>query len=414
MTLAESGLPARGGRFYGLGMSGTFDAIVVGAGVVGASTAFHLAKLGGLRVCVVERGQACAGGTAKSCAIVRTHYSVPSNTALTVRSLAMFGAFRDWLDDGEADAGFVPAGYMILAPEGDFAERMRGNLALQTGAGAETFVVTPDEALEHHPLLVLDDVAVIAYEPRSGYADPYLTTSSFLRAARAKGVVVKTNCPVEALTTAGGRVTGVRTAQGKLQAPMVISAVGPWTRTLTDGIGLDIPLKVSRHTVLTFKAAAPYERTLPVIKDLTTANKMYFRPASGGVVLVGTGDYGDPVTDADAMDENVDHDFVLLQGGQIGHRMTSFDEAALTASWIGAYDITPDWNPVLGPVPEMAGLHLAFGFSGHGFKLAPAVGLALAQTALGQTADVDIAPYRLGRFAEEELLVGAYGVGSIS
>jgi len=407
-------LSAAGGRFYGLGMPETFDAIVVGAGVVGASTAFHLAKLGGLKVCVVERGQACTGGTAKSCAIVRTHYSVPSNTALTVRSLAMFGAFQDWLDDGEADAGFVPSGYMILAPEGDFADRMRDNLALQTGAGAETFVVTPDEALEHHPLLALDDVAVIAYEPRSGYADPYMTTNSFLRAARAKGVVLKTNCPAQDLITKGGRVTGVRTAHGDLQAPMVISAVGPWTRTLTDGIGLDIPLEVSRHTVLTFKTAAPYDRTLPVIKDLTTTNKMYFRPASGGVVLVGTGDYGDPVTDADAMDENVDDDFVLLQGGQIGHRMASFGEAALTASWVGAYDITPDWNPVLGPVPEMAGLHLAFGFSGHGFKLAPAVGLVLAQTALGQTADVAIAPYRLRRFAEGKLLTGAYGVGSIS
>jgi sarcosine oxidase subunit beta len=166
--------------------------------------------------------------------------------------------------------------------------------------------------------------------------------------------------------------------------------------------------------VLTFKAPAPYGRELPVIKDLTTANKMYFRPSSGGVVLVGTGDYGDSVSDADAMDENVGDDFVLLQGGQIGHRMQSFAEAALTASWVGAYDITPDWNPVLGPVPEVAGLHLAFGFSGHGFKLAPAVGLTLAQTALGQATDLDIAPYRLGRFAEGKLLTGAYGVGSIS
>ncbi len=403
-----------GDRLYGFDMSETFDAIVIGAGVVGASTAFHLAKLGGLKVCVVERGQVCSGGTAKSCAIVRTHYSVPSNTALTVRSLAMFGAFPDWLDDAEADAGFVQAGYLIVAPEGDFADRMRANLALQTGAGAETYVVSPGEALEHHPLLTLDDAALIAYEPQSGYADPYLTTSSFLRAARAKGVVVKTDCPVQALISTDGRVTGVRTAHGELRAPLVVSAVGPWTRALTDGIGLDIPLEVSRHTVLTFKTAAPYGRDLPVIKDLTTANKMYFRPASGGVVLVGTGDHGDPVTDADAMDENVGDDFVLLQGGQIGHRMASFAEAALSASWVGAYDITPDWNPVLGPVPGLDGLHLAFGFSGHGFKLAPAVGLALAQTALGQASDVDITPYRLGRFAEGKLLTGAYGVGSIS
>ena len=88
-------------------MAETYDAVVIGAGVVGASTAFHLAKLGDLKVCVVDRGPVCGGGTAKSCAIVRSHYSVPSNTALTLRSLEMFYSFPDWLEQTEADAGFV-------------------------------------------------------------------------------------------------------------------------------------------------------------------------------------------------------------------------------------------------------------------------------------------------------------------
>jgi glycine/D-amino acid oxidase-like deaminating enzyme len=382
--------------------------------LVGASTAFHLAKLGGRKVCIVERGQVCEGGTAKSCAIVRSHYSVPSNTALTLRSLEMFGAFKDWLEDGEAEAGFVNSGYLIVAPEGDFAGKLSGNLAMQSDAGAETFVVSREEALERHPLLVLDDAAVIGYEPNSGYADPYLTTASFVRAARAKGAVVQTGCPVAGLIVEGGRVVGLRTEEGEIHADHVVSAIGPWTRAVTDGIGLDIPLEVSRHIVLTFGATAPYAPDLPVVKDLTTENKMYFRPASGGVVLVGTGDYGDPVADADRMDENVADDFVLHQGGQLAHRMPSFAEAALTASWVGPYDITPDWNPVLGPAPGLDGLTLAFGFSGHGFKLAPAVGLVLAQQILGQATEVDIGAYGLGRFAAGRLLTGAYGVGSIS
>ena len=180
-------------------MSETFDAIVLGSGVVGASTAFHLAKLGGLKVCVVERGELCSGGTAKSCAIVRSHYSVPSNTALTLASLEMFATFKDWLEDGDADSGFVNSGYLILAPEGDLAEKMRANLAMQSGVGAETFEVSAAEALERHPLLVLDDVALIGFEPRSGYADPYLTTASFLKAARGQGAVIKTACPAERL-----------------------------------------------------------------------------------------------------------------------------------------------------------------------------------------------------------------------
>lgn len=395
-------------------MAETFDAIVIGAGVVGASTAFHLAKLGGLRVCVIDRGPVCAGGTAKSCAIVRSHYSVPSNTALTLRSLEMFGAFKDWLEDREAESGFVNSGYLIVAPEGEVAEKLRGNLAMQAGVGAETFVISREEALGRHPLLALDDAAVVGYEPRSGYADPYLTTTSFIRAARAKGVVIETGNAALGLTVANGRVTGLRTARGEIHGGLVVSAIGPWTRTLTESIGLDIPLEVSRHIVLTFGTSTPYGPELPVVKDLTTANKMYFRPASGGVVLVGTGDHGDPVDDPEAMDENVAEDFVLRQGGQLAHRMPSFADAAPTASWVGPYDITPDWNPVLGPAPGIDGLALAFGFSGHGFKLAPAVGLALAQQALGQDMDVDITPYGLARFAEGRLLTGAYGIGSIS
>ena len=395
-------------------MAETCDAIVLGSGVVGASTAFHLAKLGGLKVRVVERGEVCSGGTAKSCAIVRSHYSVPSNTALTLQSLEMFGRFQDWLEDAEADSGFVNSGYLILAGEEAFAQKMRANLAMQAGVGADTREISSAEARALHPLLEFDDVAVIGYEPRSGYADPYLTTASFLNAARARGTVVEAGCAVESLIVDGDRVTGVSTARGVLSAGLVVSALGPWTRTVTDGLGLDIPLETSRHTVLTFRVAEPYRRDLPVVKDLTTGNKMYFRPASGGVVLVGTGDHGDPVLAVDQMDENVPEDFVLLQGGQIAHRMASFGAAALTDSWVGAYDITPDWNPVLGPVEGIEGLILAFGFSGHGFKLAPALGKVLAQGALGRPQDVDIGPYRIGRFAEGALLTGAYGIGSIS
>jgi glycine/D-amino acid oxidase-like deaminating enzyme len=395
-------------------MTETYDAVVVGAGVVGASTAFHLAKLGGLKVCIVERGPVCGGGTAKSCAIVRSHYSVPSNTALTLRSLEMFGAFADWLEDGEAESGFVNSGYLIVAPEGEIAEKLRGNVAMQSGVGADTFLVTKEEALARHPMLALDDAAAIGYEPKSGYADPYLTTTSFVAAARAKGAVIETDRAVEGLIVEGGRVRGLRTARGEVHAGLVITAIGPWTRSLTDGIGLDIPLEVSRHIVLTFGAAAPYAPELPVIKDLTTANKMYFRPASGGLVLVGTGDHGDPIADPNAMDENVAEDFVLLQGGQLAHRMPSFAQAAPRANWVGPYDITPDWNPVLGPAPGVEGLTLAFGFSGHGFKLAPAVGLTLAQQVLGLDMDVDIGAYGLARFATGKLLLGAYGVGSIS
>ncbi|MEE8534989.1 MAG: FAD-binding oxidoreductase [Kiloniellales bacterium] len=395
-------------------MGTSYDMLVVGAGVVGASAAYHLARLGGAKVGVVDRGAVCSGGTAKSCAIVRSHYSIASNTELTLASLEMFRDFPTYLGDPEVESGFVNSGYIIVAGEGDFAERLKGNLEMQAGVGAETFVIDKAEARRLHPDLRLDDAAVIGYEPNSGYADPYLTTTGFIKAARNLGAEVKTDCPALGLVMEGGRVTGVRTPDGDIEAGHVLLAVGPWTGSLVHGLGFELPLEVSRHVVLTFQGAKPYGKTLPVVKDLTTANKMYFRPASGGVVLVGTGDHGDPVASADEMDETAPESLVLLQGRQLARRVAGFDDAALTASWIGPYDITPDWNPVLGPVPGVDGLTVAYGFSGHGFKLAPAVGKALAQSILGEAPVVPLGPYRPGRFAEGALMQGAYGIGSIS
>ena len=393
---------------------GIYDAIVIGGGVVGSSIAFHLKRLGCGNVLLLERGQACTGGTAKSCAIIRTHYSIPTNTELAVQSLEVFRNFADYLGDPEAESGFTHSRYLILAPEGQSGDLLRQNLKMQAQHGAETYEISHEEARIMHPRLNLDDIDVIGYEPQSGYADPYMTTMGFLNAARRIGAEVKLDCPVMGLIEDGDRILGVHTAEGDFRAGTVVAAIGPWTRPLAAWAGIELPLETSRHTVLTFKSTAPYDPRLPIVKDLTTENKMYFRPASGGVVLVGTGDHGDPIADPDAMDENVSDDFVLLQGGQLAHRMPDFATGELVDTWVGPYDIPPDWNPVLGPIDGLEGLHVAYGFSGHGFKLSPMVGKCVAQMVMGQTTDVDMHPYRLSRFVEGDLLVGTYGIGSIS
>jgi glycine/D-amino acid oxidase-like deaminating enzyme len=395
-------------------MSEIYDAVVIGGGVVGAATAFNLKKLGCDRVLLLERAETCSGGTAKSCAIIRTHYSIATNTELAVRSLETFSNFREALGDADADCGWVNSGYLILAPEGDIAENLTANLAMQAGVGAETRPISREEATELHPHLALDDIAAIGYEPRSGYADPYQTTQSYIRAAIGLGVEVKRFSAALGLVCENNRVIGVETSSGTIAAGSVVAAIGPWSHALADWTGLDLSLEISRHIVVTFGAAEPYGRTLPIVKDLTTVNKMYFRPATDGAVLVGTGDHGDPIETPGEADATVDMEFIAHQGAQLAHRMPSFADGEFKRSWTGPYDITPDWNPVLGPAPGFDGLHLAYGFSGHGFKLAPAVGRVLAQGVLGMEADIEISAYSLARFATGELLVGSYGIGSIS
>ena len=152
-------------------MTESYDAIVIGGGVVGAATAFNLKKLGCDRVMLMERDQTCSGGTAKSCAIVRTHYSIPTNTQLAVQSLGILANFKEALGHDEADCNWINSGCLILAPEGPTADSLTANLAMQTDHGAETRPISRADALELHPLLNLDDIAAIGYEPLSGYAD---------------------------------------------------------------------------------------------------------------------------------------------------------------------------------------------------------------------------------------------------
>ena len=157
-----------------------------------------------------------------------------------------------------------------------------------------------------------------------------------------------------------------------------------------------------------------YHLDWPVVKDLTTPDKIYFRPETGGVVLVGTGDHGDPIEDADTLTDSVDMDHITRIGNLMTHRMPGFAAAECTAGWTGPYDITPDWNPIVGPVPDVEGLYVATGFSGHGFKLAPTIAEGLAQSVLGLEPRIPIDMYDLSRFSQGNPLHGAYGIGSIS
>jgi sarcosine oxidase subunit beta len=388
----------------------TADIVVIGGGVIGCSTAYSLAKLGARNVVLLERNEVCSGGTAKSCAICRTHYSIRPNLVHAVESLKIFENFAQIVG---GEAGFHRTGYLIVGPESHRAP-MQAVFATQNEYGIDTATLTPAEAHKIHPLLQFDDVGVIGYDTRAGYCDPYLTTTSYVQRAKELGVTLRTGTPVTGLELNGGHQR-VQTASGTIDAGAVVLVAGPWTNEIAGWAGLHFPYEVSRHKVITLRVTQPYELDWPTVKDLTTPTKIYFRPETGGVVLVGTGDHGDPIEDADSLrDDQVDLAHVDRIGALIAHRMPAFADAQFTAGWTGPYDITPDWNPIIGAVPGHEGLFVGVGFSGHGFKMAPTVGESLAQTVLGLPVRVSIDAYRPARFAEGALLQGAYGIGSIS
>ena len=395
-------------------MSETYDAIVIGGGVIGASTLFQLTQLGCRKPLLIERGEVAGGMTAHSSGIVRTHYSVPANVEIARASLGMFERFRDLLDDPEADAGLVISGYLIVAPPGPSSDAVRSSIGMQKGLGVDARLLDRAAALERHPWLQLDDIDAIGFEAEAGFADPYLVTTGFLRAARRAGATVRTNTEVTGLLRRGSRVTGVMTKDGPIQAGVVLSAVNVWSQAAAAAwAGLDIPCTITAHHVFTLAADQPYTPNLPVLKDLASPAKLYMR-AMGGHLLVGGGHEGFLTDDPEMADLEPDHEAMIEEAAQAAARLPAFAEGRLARSWSGLYDTTPDWNPVLGPVPGIDGLHLAFGFSGHGFKMSPMIGRMLAQSMLGMKTDLPIHPYRLTRYAEGQPLTGAYGTGAVS
>ncbi len=386
------------------------DIVIIGGGVIGCSVAYNLAALGAKNVVLLERKAVCSGGTARSCAIVRTHYSIRANLVHAAESLKIFREFPEIVG---GESSFQRTGYLILGPE-EHRPHMEAVFQAQNEYGIDTATLTPDQAREIHPLLAFEDVGVIGYDSMAGYCDPHLTTTTYARRARELGVTVCTETPVTGMRLNGG-MKSVETPSADFNTPFVIIAAGPWTNSIGAMIGLEFPYVVSKHKVVTLRAAGhPYHPDWPIVKDMMTDDKIYFRPETGGVVLVGTGDHGEPVADPDWQDDRVDLDHVARIGRLISRRMPAFHDAEYTAGWTGPYDITPDWNPVIGEVPGYEGLYVAVGFSGHGFKMAPTVGESLAQTVLGLAPRVSIEAYRLSRFAEGAELRGVYGIGSIS
>ena len=392
----------------------SYDVIVIGAGVIGSSVAYHLAQFGAGRVLVLDRTQIGAGTTAQSSGILRTHYSVKENVELAKASWGVFNDFANYLGDEDASAGLVKCGYMIAAPDGPRLAPLRAALAGQQAMGIEIQLLDQKSASERLPIARLDDAALIGYEPEAGFADAYLVATGFARAARRKGVKIMEGVEVERLLVEDGKVIGVDTSQGRFLSNTVISTQNIWARDIQRWTGIASPVVAERHSVLALEGPEPYTFAMPVFKDLGSPGMLYCRSYGGKQMLVSEGTVGETLAQPDNEQGDISLDYIVEVGEQVAQRFPSYETAGLASSWTGVYDVTPDWNPVLGRLPDVQGLIAGYGFSGHGFKLSPGVGRVLAQEALGMTTDVPLDPYALERFRTGNLLVGKYGLGAVS
>jgi sarcosine oxidase subunit beta len=376
-------------------MSPTADIVIIGGGANGTSTAFHLASMGAKSVRLLERRHLAAGATGKSGALVRMHYTNEHESRLAVESLKIF---RDFASIVGGDCGFEAPGFLQLVPPG-YEGALRRNLARQRALGIDTREVSREEIRTLFPECRADDVGAAAWEPGSGYADPSATAYAFAAAAERLGVTVETGCEVTRILTERGRVTGVETARGRVQAPVVVLAPGAWGQPLLDGLGLDFGLQPFRVQVSLFRWPASLTRKHPVVID--AGQKAWIRPVDGSLTLIGVelgAAYGG---DPDKLHEGVDEGYVALCRERLGHRLPPLAESTMRGGWAGMIMMSPDGRPIIDRIQSAEGLYVMLGDSGTSFKTSPAIGRCLAEWVLeGRPRTVDLAPFRSTRFAE--------------
>jgi sarcosine oxidase subunit beta len=381
-------------------MAETADAIIVGAGVHGASLAFHLAERG-MRALVLEQAVVAAGATGRSSGLVRMHYDVEAEARLAWRSHAYFS---DWAARVGGECGFTTVGFLQMVPPGEVSA-LRANTAMQQRIGITTELVDADAVRRLLPGIEIDDEQVAALEPLSGYADPNQTCSSLMAAAVARGARLIQGCAVTGVRVAGGRVVGVETPRGAFDAPIVVDAAGAWAGRVAAMAGVELPLTVWRHDVAYVQRPPDIPRH-PAFIDFQ--NSFYARPEGESLSLVALED-GNPISgDPDAPVNAAARGFIEKAAERIVRRLPEFARAGLHSAHSGQDGITPDQHPIIGPAgPD--GFWLDCGFSGTGFKTAPAVGASLAQLITeGVAANDDLAIYRLERFAAGEPIVGEH------
>lgn len=394
-------------------MAESADAVVIGAGILGASIAHFLVQREFGTVVLLDKSAICSGATAYSAANVRQHYSNEVGIRLAVRAVEMFENSEEWLGGA---SGFVRCGYMVIAPEEE-ADAIRRVVPLQQGLGVQTQIVERQELSELFPQLELADIALGCLETTSGYADPILTVHSLVRSAEREGLQVYEGRPAVDIDVGGGRVVAVDTPAGKLSTPVVVNAAGPWADRVGAMAGVEYELIFSREHEAVF--ALPEAGELPIVSD--AVNRIFFRPNGQGTLLLGEG-YPKEIEpcDPETYDDNADDQVIERAVERLIFRVPKLRSVLaelgirkrMVRSYSGVYSITKDWYPIVGPVETVDGYYAAVGGSGHSFKIGPPIGEALAAMIAGDEPEIDLTSLRHTRFEERDLFSSVWGPGN--
>ncbi|HIE38230.1 MAG TPA: FAD-binding oxidoreductase [Anaerolineales bacterium] len=375
----------------------TAEVVIVGGGVMGTSTAYHLALKGCRDVLLLERESffgmqatgKCAGG-------IRYQFGTEINVRLSLLSLPM-------LDRFEAELGqpidLRYCGYLFLLTREEDVEVFRRNVEMQRRLGVGTEWLEPAEIAELVPLIDLEGVLGGTFHARDGLADPGGVVQGYVSGARRLGARLLNDVEVTGIRVEGGRVRGVVTDRGEVATPVVVNAAGPWAGEVGRMAGMEIPIVPVRRQIVVTGPIPEVPPDFPFVIDF--AQSLYFHREGPGI-LTGMSNPDEPV----GFNQSVDPEWGLVHLEAAMKRMPLLERAGLASHWAGLYEVSPDAHPILGRIPQVEGFYCVGGFSGHGFMHGPICGLLLAEEILdGQAHTMDISPLYIDRFLEGREIV---------
>lgn len=369
------------------------EIVIIGGGVIGVSIAHHLMEKGATDVLLLERGTICSGETAKSGGFIQTHWDRVSEVRMIARAREVF---QHWSERIGGECGWVQNGYLhVTGTKREAAVRATHDMLV--AEGLESHWLDPAGLKALQPLLNTDDLVGGAYEPASGWASPTATTRSLADSARRRGARIREGVSVREIRHAGGRITGVETGDGAIACRVVILAAGPWTPGLHVDRDAPLPIQLERGQVcyLDRPDRLP-ERELGFYDEVTGL----YTHTDGDTNLVGIDWPFEQVADPGHYARDLDAEYLRAARWRLAHRFPRLRTARLVRGVVGLYDFTPDGQPIVDGPLGLDGYYVAAGFSGAGFKSAPATGLAIAELVLdGRATSVDIGHLRRSRFS---------------
>ncbi len=366
----------------------TCDVLVIGAGIAGCAVAYELAR-GGADVVVAERGVVCSGSSALNAGGIRQQFSQETSIRAGKETVRLLGDFTERFG---VDPAFHQVGYLFLHDGGENAGVLERAARLQKSHGVPTRMVGLDEIRRLVPGINLADVAGGAFNPTDGHVDPSSMVAGFAAGARASGATILQDSPVTSIEVRGSKAIGATTAAGPIAPDAVVNAAGAWAPGVAALYGEALPITARRNDIFVLDRSPAPDTRLPLTIDLVTGQ--YFHSEGGGLVagLAESFTVADPPASV-----GVDWDILPTLVERLVHRLSGIESAGVTHGWAGLIETTPDDNPIVGWT-HLENMYTVAGFSGHGMSLAPGLAPHVAREVRGQSPDLPLDIYHLGRF----------------